>query len=317
MGFLKDPRSLVWPRCVSIVHLLSATFLADQASLDQGQRVVETAIVSSIIFLTIVLCVGLCLYVGIGVMSDIQELQGQLMAFRIQETKCFCCSHDHIHPQTGRPLVCDRELIFEAVRRWYGRCEIGDEGCCPGTEAHLERFNKTVQEELRPIVVESIGNGRTCILQFSTLVWAASLPSLVFWLPAYIENKHSYQGYELFVWSVRCFVHWSCWPLSILYFLRIYWLACMLGLRLEKGRFACCSRGLLICFLLPPLLLVGCGLPFLVEFTRAATVSPSLLPLLPFGGLVLVVLMQHLRCRQVRGGLQARETYSSEDQAWR
>ncbi|CAE7587696.1 unnamed protein product [Symbiodinium pilosum] len=158
-------------------------------------------------------------------------------------------------------------------------------------ESQLEKFNQTAQQELLPIVLDSVGTGQTCMSYFSAMVWAASLPSFIFWLPAYIENKHSFQGYELLVWWIRCCMHWAVFPLGILWYLHVYWWLCLLGLRMDK---CCCQgRGILISFLLViPLTLLGLGPACFVEFTRAATMTPSLLPLLPFSLLSVAVLAQ-------------------------
>ncbi|CAE7214044.1 unnamed protein product [Symbiodinium sp. CCMP2456] len=224
-----------------------------------------------------------------------EELEHQLRAFRIQNCRCFCCSVDHIHPETKAPLPCDRELILEAVKKWYfqdisSAQEKEDEA---SDEPHWEKFNRTAQQELLPIVLDSVGTGRTCMSYFSTLVWAASLPSLIFWLPAYVENEHGFEGSHLIVWWVRCCLHWATFPLGILWYFNVYWWLCLLGLRMDR----CCQgkRLLISCLLLLPLFFLGLGPAYVVEFSRAATETPSLLPVLPFSLLLAAVFSQ--RCR--------------------
>ena len=65
-------------------------------------------------------CLPLLFYLGIGMMSDLKELPQQLRKFRVQDAKCFCCSHKHRHPDTGEVLPCDRELMFQMLQKWFG-----------------------------------------------------------------------------------------------------------------------------------------------------------------------------------------------------
>ncbi|CAE7524286.1 unnamed protein product [Symbiodinium necroappetens] len=270
---------------MSLVYVLLAAVLADEAA-GQSQRIVEMVTISGLMSIAFLLPAVLCLHAGIGVAGSIGELENQLRAFRIQNCRCFCCSVDHIHPETKAPLPCDRELILEAVKKWYF------EDISSPQERAWEKFNQTAQQELLPLVLDSVGTG-LCMSYFSTLVWAASLPSLVFWLPAYIENEHSFEGFHLMVWWVRCCMHWVTFPLGILWYFQVYWWLCLLGLRAEK-----CWQGkrkLISCLLLLPLFFFGIGPTYVVEFTRAATETPSLLPVLPFSLLLAAVFSQ--RCR--------------------
>ena len=41
-------------------------------------------------------------YLGLGLVSELQELPRQLQDFRVREAKCFCCSSDHCHPRLER-----------------------------------------------------------------------------------------------------------------------------------------------------------------------------------------------------------------------
>ena len=280
-------------QCVSLMYVLFAAGLANEAS-GQSQRIVETVTIAGFLAITFILPGVLCLHVGIGVAGSMAELEDQLRSFRIQNCRCFCCSMDHIHPETKAPLPCDRELILQTVKKWYFQSLSSPQEIeTASDEPHWEKFNQTAQQELLPIVLDSVGTGRTCISYFSTLVWAASLPSLIFWLPVYIENEHSFEGSHLLVWWVRCCVHWAVFPLGILWYFYVYWWLCLLGLRMDK----CCEgkRKLISCLLLLPLSLFGHGPTYVVEFTRAATETPSLLPVLPFSLLLAAVFSQ--RCR--------------------
>ncbi|CAE7643322.1 unnamed protein product [Symbiodinium necroappetens] len=276
---------------ISLLYVLAAAVLANQA-VGQSQRIVEMVTITSITSIAFLLPAVLCLHAGIGVAGSMGELENQLRAFRIQNCRCFCCSVDHIHPETKAPLPCDRELILEAVKKWYFE-DISSPQEKASDEPHWEKFNQTAQQELLPLVLDSVGTG-LCMSYFSALVCAASLPTLVFWLPTvYIEGAHYFEGSHLMVWWVRCCVHWAIFPLGSLWYFQVYWWLCLLGVRAEK-----CWQGkrkLISCLLLLPLSFFGLGPIYVVEFTRAATETPSLLPVLPFSLLLAAVFSQ--RCR--------------------
>ena len=63
------------------------------------------------------------LYIGIGLMKDIDCLRIQLSCFSIQECKCYCCSINHQDPTTGLRVPCDREVIFTTLQEWYGNTD--------------------------------------------------------------------------------------------------------------------------------------------------------------------------------------------------
>merc|ERR1711974_278053 len=60
--------------------------------------------------------------------------QCQIAAFRCEQAQCFCCSVDHILPETGAKLDCDRTVVYGAIRSWY--------------EDGLEQFEEIVQDSL-------------------------------------------------------------------------------------------------------------------------------------------------------------------------
>ena len=102
-------------------------------------------------------------YTGLGMMADLSALDHQLRKFSIRDSECFCCTHGHRHPSTGEPLMCDRTLVFDAVKQWYGRgSDVAEE--------HLDRFDRAVQTNLRQRVLEGVDSA---ILPFRTFVYLA------------------------------------------------------------------------------------------------------------------------------------------------
>lgn len=59
------------------------------------------------------------MYLAGQLVRDLKALPEQLRDFSIRHTKCFCCTHDHVHPETGQVIPCDRELVLQTVRDWF------------------------------------------------------------------------------------------------------------------------------------------------------------------------------------------------------
>ena len=92
-------------------------------------------------------------FVGLSLMKDLGRLDQQLQDFRVMESKCSCCTHDHVDPQTGKPLTCDRLLIYDMLRRWYGARE-------DVQLEHLERFDNVVRTSLRQSALRSADDAK-------------------------------------------------------------------------------------------------------------------------------------------------------------
>lgn len=81
-------------------------------------------------------------YKTLELFRDISLVDRQLQDFSLKGSECFCCANDHQHPDTGEALPCDRTLVYEAVRLWYG-AESDTQ------EEHLKRFDRMVHTRLR------------------------------------------------------------------------------------------------------------------------------------------------------------------------
>ena len=67
----------------------------------------------SLLLLPVANCVGLRL------MQEVEQLPSQLQGFRIQDSQCFCCSHNHRCPVSGRELACDRQLVYQTLAEMH------------------------------------------------------------------------------------------------------------------------------------------------------------------------------------------------------
>lgn len=74
-----------------------------------------------------------------------------VLRFDIHHAECSCCSFNHLHPETGEHIPCDRELICETVTQAYGNR--GDSG-----EERLKAFNSTVRNKLANRILASWGS---------------------------------------------------------------------------------------------------------------------------------------------------------------
>ena len=97
-------------------------------------------------------------YLLLGLWTEIQDVNRQLREFSVNASDCFCCANHHRHPETGRTLLCDRALVFDALKTWYGK---GEE------EEHLDKFDREVQTVLRKQIQAKLATN--IILPHSTL----------------------------------------------------------------------------------------------------------------------------------------------------
>ena len=64
-----------------------------------------------------------------------------LQSFSLESAKCYCCSVNHVL-EGGAEILCDRELVYEHVRRLYDT---------------IERFDDSVHESMAIRVQELMG----------------------------------------------------------------------------------------------------------------------------------------------------------------
>lgn len=87
---------------------------------------------------------------------SLQQLPSQLGSFSIQAAKCFCCSHDHLHPDTGLQMCCDRALVYSTLENWHQRSKVAVVE--PDTSPkHLTSFNSYVRTTFKKQVLKDAG----------------------------------------------------------------------------------------------------------------------------------------------------------------
>ncbi|CAK9003164.1 Uncharacterized protein SCF082_LOCUS7619 [Durusdinium trenchii] len=248
-----------------------------------------------------VLMLPMILYVGIGLMKEVDALPDQLQTFDVRKTECFCCSNNHQHPATDVELSCDRRVVYKTLQEWYGLVEPSSshlEMLSPGSlasskgsptsrsgstgfqrRAFLDAFNHSVRVDLASRVMRSIGGG--WYMKYAmTLSYGLMLPYISLWIveiaagPEQKDLSHE----ELSRWVVRRCVYLASQPVLAVLTLWLYLAMCKTGVILTDG----CSQLVVALILLVPLLLVEFLFKMPMEFFMHITDETSLIPLIPF-----------------------------------
>eukprot|EP00929_Paragymnodinium_shiwhaense_P041171 TRINITY_DN21397_c0_g2_i1.p1 TRINITY_DN21397_c0_g2~~TRINITY_DN21397_c0_g2_i1.p1 ORF type:complete len:672 (-),score=58.23 TRINITY_DN21397_c0_g2_i1:100-2115(-) len=90
-------------------------------------------------------------YVLHGHTQHVAGLRQELEDFEIQRASCFCCSNNHLHPETGMRLMCDRKMVYNTLQDWIGSTGTGE-----GEDDFLTIFNAEVRTTLKSYVTETL-----------------------------------------------------------------------------------------------------------------------------------------------------------------
>eukprot|EP00438_Fugacium_kawagutii_P022413 Skav216078 [mRNA] locus=scaffold3899:4237:5790:+ [translate_table: standard] len=113
-------------------------------------------------------------FVGVRMTRNLQDLVAKLSSFKVQEAKCHCCSSGH-RTQSGDPIPCDRELIYQTFLTWYKDVDL---------PAALDMFNMEVRSKYRHQILETCGGSRMIPLDlFIYVVFSTNTPSLIHNIP--------------------------------------------------------------------------------------------------------------------------------------
>lgn len=228
-----------------------------------------------IIFLESLLMLPLILYIGIGLMKEVDELPEQLQTFQVRKTKCFCCTSKHQHPKSGATLPCDRRAVYKQLWDWYS-----EDGKSSKTAA-LDSFDHHVRDDLASSVMRSIGGG-WYVTYSMTLIYAALMPLNSLWINEAFAGPSGgdvqLEGEEQLRWVIRCSIRLAHQPVLAVLTLWLYMAMCKAGVILTYG----CSRMAAALILLVPLLIVEFLFKMPVEFFMRITDDTSLIPVIPF-----------------------------------
>jgi len=76
-------------------------------------------------------------------MRDLELIDEQISRFSIRSSACFCCTNQHVHPDTGLVMPCDRELVYASIQHWH----VCEQGGGDEDEA-LDSFDKRIRQFL-------------------------------------------------------------------------------------------------------------------------------------------------------------------------
>eukprot|EP00929_Paragymnodinium_shiwhaense_P098461 TRINITY_DN5992_c0_g1_i1.p1 TRINITY_DN5992_c0_g1~~TRINITY_DN5992_c0_g1_i1.p1 ORF type:complete len:692 (-),score=59.13 TRINITY_DN5992_c0_g1_i1:272-2266(-) len=132
-------------------------------------------------------------YSWIGLARELNQLQEQVENFEIRKAECFCCKHDHRHPDTGQTLGCDRKLVYATLRKWYDRMSEMETTNTAGSlgnvqtlktvgstvDEALDNFDEVVRHKLSDVLSRSTNKAllclsyRDCALALVPVAWSA------------------------------------------------------------------------------------------------------------------------------------------------
>eukprot|EP00438_Fugacium_kawagutii_P030646 Skav221852 [mRNA] locus=scaffold1175:52834:54315:+ [translate_table: standard] len=242
-------------------------------------------------------------YIGIGMMLELKELPKQLNHFRVQDAKCFCCSCHHRHPETGEVLPCDRELMFQMLKKWFGKT--GDLH-----EEHLDSFNQLVHEELAPRVLQDLGSDLLSLNYSAYTVLAANLPGLCTLIPDLVAGPtdSSFDGLQHGIWVSRKIMEYLMVVVLSLALLHLSFRSMLLVATSWSNYSHLCA------VLMPAALLLLMAMQWL-SFQIALRYSgeDSLLPAIPFGlWTILCFCVRASKKAGNRSGLAAKQSSKEE-----
>ncbi|CAE7222837.1 unnamed protein product [Symbiodinium natans] len=246
---------------------------------ESGSR--EWLIVSGTLLFVILCGSPLYMYIGMGLIRDVQALPDHLRNFKIQDAECSCCANNHRNPSTGEELPCDKQLIFRTLKKWYGTPD-------DDTEAHLETFNGFVRSRLSRTIRQTVGGYTLPLKQYLYIALGSNAPLLANYMskmgtpPAEISSD-----LERVMWACRWLIRWMNAPLQMLFGIWVSIACWKLGVYLMRycGRVA---LSLILPFLILPCALAVAWLPMRITFDL--TSHDSLLPLVPFLALLAITL---------------------------
>eukprot|EP00929_Paragymnodinium_shiwhaense_P070149 TRINITY_DN35508_c0_g1_i1.p1 TRINITY_DN35508_c0_g1~~TRINITY_DN35508_c0_g1_i1.p1 ORF type:complete len:604 (-),score=39.81 TRINITY_DN35508_c0_g1_i1:230-2041(-) len=57
---------------------------------------------------------------------DLGEIEADVRDYNMRDAKCYCCTQDHVHPESGMHLPCDRRLVYKTLLEWWTKTSHDD-----------------------------------------------------------------------------------------------------------------------------------------------------------------------------------------------
>ncbi|CAE7909368.1 hypothetical protein AK812_SmicGene24804 [Symbiodinium microadriaticum] len=65
-------------------------------------------------------CLTSLAYVVLLHYRNVDTVQRQLRHFKIRDASSACCAYNHVNPETGEQIFCDRNIILRCISAWFG-----------------------------------------------------------------------------------------------------------------------------------------------------------------------------------------------------
>eukprot|EP00929_Paragymnodinium_shiwhaense_P029313 TRINITY_DN16822_c0_g1_i1.p1 TRINITY_DN16822_c0_g1~~TRINITY_DN16822_c0_g1_i1.p1 ORF type:complete len:585 (-),score=24.09 TRINITY_DN16822_c0_g1_i1:139-1893(-) len=150
---------------VEMLKLLIRKFYIPQVELGQFLGDLTLSLVGVLLIPVVYRCAVL--------LQELSLVNDQVQSFAIRDSKCFCCTHHHIHPETGQKMACDRRVVHATLHRWHlrlsqnNRMAMHDGGEMPGdwegVEQALDKFDEAVRNELSSMISHSMDGALLCL----------------------------------------------------------------------------------------------------------------------------------------------------------
>ena len=187
-------------------------------------------------------------YLGMGLVQDLEKLPKQLQEFSIADSQCSCCFFEHRHPKTGKRIMCDREVVYQAVSDSYDDQEVRRTYSheISRTTSGLDVFDGAVRGQLSDRISEQrLSSSLIPLDLFIYMVWAWDIPWLAprLHLISQVGNLGRNPEYEHYddllrvLYALAEMIDWAKGLPSILVLLFV-------SMRLWKlmSRWKCCPR---------------------------------------------------------------------------
>eukprot|EP00929_Paragymnodinium_shiwhaense_P037970 TRINITY_DN20138_c0_g1_i1.p1 TRINITY_DN20138_c0_g1~~TRINITY_DN20138_c0_g1_i1.p1 ORF type:complete len:612 (+),score=54.62 TRINITY_DN20138_c0_g1_i1:124-1959(+) len=117
--------------------------------------------------------------------AELGRVREAVEDYDMREAECFCCLHNHRHPETGEQIACDRELVYATLWSWSRRASdphlmvrssysrLGEQAAFSlGQEIAIKKFNRYVRKSLISVVRKTT-NTSLCFCGYLDVVCAA------------------------------------------------------------------------------------------------------------------------------------------------
>ena len=187
----------------------------------------ELAHKKHILFPLMALCAFIGGYVVVAVLrayfGSVQQLQDELCNFTVRDSLCFCCSTNHVSKR-GHPIACDRRIVLQCIRTWFGS---------------VEAFDAKVRTQVLELLAQQLSNEIWTYTQCA----GSAIPLLWHFMDNAATNAAmvpDHNGTLYILWAIRELVRGLGWTLGVLPL--VFFLGARLAYAFRRRRtWLCCG----------------------------------------------------------------------------